>query len=707
MKGLLTFKPRIKTVLQSEANECGLACLTMLANFHRHDISLSYLRSLYQLSQRGMTLAEIVTLAGQLDLDTQGLAISNVAELANLKCPALLHWNGNHFVVLEKIVAGTFHVHDPAFGLRTYSAEDIERHFSGVALEFEPRVKFEAIKAQKKSRFWSVFKSCRGIEHTIAVVATLSFASNLFALTTPVFMEVALDSVIPQYDLDLLTVIAVGMMLFAIFEASSRWLRDVVTLRSATIFEIFFTRNIVGHAFRLPLKFFELRHPGDFVTRLSSVDHIKTFLVSGFVASVADGSMSVLMVALMFYYSPVMAWASILTLAVAIIIRLLTYPRIAQYTTEVLEARSEEQTRLIDGLINIATLKVHNTGEYFCLKWFDSFTKFANAGFRTRKLTIDTDLLLHVIFTFGTVATLYIGVTDVMKSVASIGILYAFFALRNSFFANMNSLILNLLQLSIMRAHLERLDDVLDEIPEQSEGRIGIDRAIRHSLKLENVTIQFDRSASPLLERVNLQIDVQNCELIAIQGESGSGKSSLLKVIASLHRPSSGTVMVDGQPLDAFGLHEYRANISAVFPEDALFAGSVTDNLTMFAPDVSRQQIEQALLAVDLLEEIYRLPQGFATLLSDESPVMSTGQRRRLLLARAICRKPRLLLLDEVTANLDPQTEEKIVGALKLIPAAKIFVTHSDRLLRQVDRSYRAIGGRLIEIPHLRPRISA
>jgi ATP-binding cassette subfamily B protein RaxB len=443
MKGLLTFKPRIKTVLQSEANECGLACLTMLANFHRHDISLSYLRSLYQLSQRGMTLAEIVTLAGQLDLDTQGLAISNVAELANLKCPALLHWNGNHFVVLEKIVAGTFHVHDPAFGLRTYSAEDIERHFSGVALEFEPRVKFEAIKAQKKSRFWSVFKSCRGIEHTIAVVATLSFASNLFALTTPVFMEVALDSVIPQYDLDLLTVIAVGMMLFAIFEASSRWLRDVVTLRSATIFEIFFTRNIVGHAFRLPLKFFELRHPGDFVTRLSSVDHIKTFLVSGFVASVADGSMSVLMVALMFYYSPVMAWASILTLAVAIIIRLLTYPRIAQYTTEVLEARSEEQTRLIDGLINIATLKVHNTGEYFCLKWFDSFTKFANAGFRTRKLTIDTDLLLHVIFTFGTVATLYIGVTDVMKSVASIGILYAFFALRNSFFANMNSLILN------------------------------------------------------------------------------------------------------------------------------------------------------------------------------------------------------------------------------------------------------------------------
>jgi ATP-binding cassette subfamily B protein RaxB len=271
----------------------------------------------------------------------------------------------------------------------------------------------------------------------------------------------------------------------------------------------------------------------------------------------------------------------------------------------------------------------------------------------------------------------------------------------------MNSLILNVLQLSIMRAHFERLDDVLDENPEQDAGRIGIDRAIRRSLKLENVTIQFDRGASPLLEKVNLRIDVERCESIAIMGESGSGKSSLLKVIASLHKPFSGIVVVDGQPLDTFGLHEYRANIGAVFAEDALFAGSVTENLTLYSPDVTRNQIEEALRAVDLLEEIYRLPQGFATLLSDESPILSTGQRRRLLLARAICRKPRLLLLDEVTANLDPQTEEKIVAALKLVPAAKIFVTHSDRLLRQVDRCYRAIDGQLIEVPQLRPRITA
>jgi len=703
---ILGKKRRLKTVLQSEANECGLACLTMLANFHGHDISLSYLRSLFPLSRRGITLAEIVRLADQLDLDAQGFAVTNVTELANLKCPALLHWNGNHFVVLEKVIRGVFHVQDPAFGPRTYSADDIERHFSGAALEFEPRVKFEVIKAAKKSRFWSVFKACRGIENTIGVIAVLTFAASIFALTMPVFMELALDTVIPQYDLDLLTIIAIGMALFTVFEALSRWLRNLVTLKSSTVFEIFFTRNVVGHAFRLPVKFFELRHPGDFLTRLASIDHIKTFLVHGFVSSVADGALSILIVIMMFYYSPTMASASVATLLVAIVIRLVSYPKIAAYTTATLEARSIEQARLIDGIQSIATLKVHNTSELFCLKWFDSFTRFANAGFRSEKLTIDTDLLLHVIFMVGTVTTLYIGVTDVMKSTTSIGILYAFFALRGSFFMNMNSLILNLLQVSIMKAHFDRLDDVLDEPLETRIGRLGTDRVIRNTLRLEGVNVQFDRGSKPLLEDINLQIDIQQHESIAIIGESGCGKSSLLKIIASLHAPMVGRLLVDDQPLQAFGLHEYRANLGAVFAEDGLFGGTVLENLTMFSPDIDTALLEEALRAVDLLDEIYRLPQGFATLLSNESPILSTGQRRRLLLARAIARRPRLMLLDEITANLDPQTEEKIAQALNTIPAAKIFVTHSERLLRHVDQIYRAANGRLTPATSLSPQMS-
>ncbi|MCL2713033.1 MAG: peptidase domain-containing ABC transporter [Alphaproteobacteria bacterium] len=708
---ILSRKRRVRTVLQGEANECGLACLAMVANYHSHDISLSYLRSLFPLSLRGMTFGEIVRLADKLDLDAQGFAISKVKEVAELKCPAILHWNGNHIVVLEKVVRGVFYIHDPAFGVRRYSLEDVKQHFAGTALEFEPRVKFNAIKAAKKSRYWSVFKACRGIESTIAVVAVMSFGASLFALTTPVFLEVALDNVIPQYDVDLLLMITIGMALFTSYEAVARWLRDFVTLQSSTVFEIFFTRNVVGHAFRLPVRFFELRHPGDFLTRLASIDHIRTFLVTGFVSSVADGAMSLLTVVMMFYYSPTMAGVSVGVLIVALVVRVATYPKIAEYTTATLEARSEEQARLIDGLQSVATLKVHNTEELFCLKWFDNFTRFANAGFRTGKLTIDTDLLLHILFMVGTVVTLYIGVADVMKNEASvakggttIGILYAFFALRGSFFNAMNALIMNLLQLSVMKAHFARLDDILDEAQETNIGRVGGERSIRSAVRIEDVNIQFDRGTKPLVEGINFQLNVAAHESIAIIGDSGCGKSSLLKVVSSLHAPFTGRVLVDELPLSAFGLHEYRANLGVVFPEDNLFSGTVVDNLTIFSQEVDGKRVEEALAMVDLLEEVHRLPQGLATLLSNESPILSTGQRRRLLLARAIVRQPRLLLLDEITANLDPQTEEKIVSALSRVPAAKVFVTHSERLLRYVNQIYHITEGRMVPVTYQRSK---
>ncbi len=210
--------------------------------------------------------------------------------------------------------------------------------------------------------------------------------------------------------------------------------------------------------------------------------------------------------------------------------------------------------------------------------------------------------------------------------------------------------------------------------------------------------MQFGRADEPILTGASLTIDIERAETIAIIGTSGSGKSSLMKILASLHEPAHGRVVVDGAPLDQFGRRAYRDNLGVVFADDGLFSGTVADNLSLFDPSVSRAEMEAALVRVGLAEEIERLPQGFATQISEENGLLSTGQRRRLILARALCRRPRLLLLDEVTANLDPETETALVDSLRSVRAAKVFVTHSERLLDQVDRVLRIENRRLVEV---------
>ncbi|MET7243677.1 peptidase domain-containing ABC transporter [Methylobacterium sp. EM32] len=699
LKRALSPRRRVRSILQNEANECGLAALAMVANYHRHDIDLAYLRALFPLSRNGMTLASIVQLADSLDLDASGYALDGVTELEQVALPAILHWRGNHFVVLEKIARGRYHVQDPEFGLRVYERADMERLFGGVVLEFAPRMDFRAIKVGDRLKLFDILRSARGLGGTVWQITLVSVAISLLGLTTPVLLQIALDVVIPQVDLDLMQMLAAGLVLMMLFEAFGQWLRGYIALRASTLLQLQFTRNVVGHALRLPLSYFELRHPGDFVTRIQSIDTIRTFMVGGLVTSFADIGTSFLLVGLMYYYSPVMASITLATLAAVLAMRFVTFPTLNRATAGSLEARSQEQASLIDGLQRIGSLKAHNSTELFAMNWFESFARFANLDFRAKKAGLDAEFLMHVVIAISTVATLYLGITGVIKNTLTIGTLYAFIALRTDFFDRVNHLTSSLLQLAALKVHVARLEDVIGQAPEEGLHEAMVHRAIRKEVRVDNVTIQFGRGDEPILTGASLTIDVGRCETIAIVGASGSGKSSLMRILASLTEPAAGSVTVDGAPLSQFGKREYRANLGVVFADDGLFAGTVADNLSLFDPAVSHAEMEAALVRVSLREEIERLPQGYATHVSEEGSVLSTGQRRRLLLARAICRRPRLMLLDEVTANLDPATEVALVESLKGVKAAKVFITHSERLLDQVNRVFRIENGRLTEDP--------
>lgn len=687
-------KPRVRTLLQSEQQECGLACMAMIANAYGHNVDLPYLRSLHEIHRGGMSLAELYHLAGNFGLDPRGLSVQNLDDLSGLKMPAILHWEGRHYVVLDSVRGGKYVVHDPAVGRRVFSRADFAKHFSGVALEFQPRMSMEKIASKEGGlSLWDVIRSTTGFESSFWKILSVSVTIGLLTLATPILLQVSLDFVLPQTDVDLLGIIAIGLCALLLFETIGNWLRDMVILRTSIGMQVQFSRSVVSHGLRLPLRYFEARHPGDFVTRLGSIDQVKAFAADGLIRSLADAGVSIISVALMFYYSVEMTLMVLGTLLLAIGARTLFLARTREATTESLTAKADEVSTLLDGLDRMPTLKAHNVSARFERRWFEKLARFAGRDFVSRRLQIDTQLVVHCIVIFGTVATLYAGIGAVLQNKMTIGMLYAFFALRSSFFAMADTLTNNLMHLTVISSHVKRLEDVIQYAPETTAKASMIRKAIRRQVELKDVAISFGQEERAVVTNASFVIDVENSERIAIIGESGSGKSSLLKVIASLAQPSAGTMLIDGKPLARFGVMEYRNNIGAVFAEDGLFNATLAENVSLFDPDIPLDHILAALRMVGLDNEIDALPQGLATIVSNNNSLLSTGQRRRVLAARVICRRPRLMLFDEITANLDAQTEWDLLESLSRLPGGKIFVTHSERLLGFVDRAYRMKDG--------------
>jgi ATP-binding cassette subfamily B protein RaxB len=692
-------KPRVRTMLQSEQQECGLACLAMIANAHGHDVDLPYMRSIHQINRGGMSLAELHNLGGIFGLDARGLGVEKIDDLEGVKLPAILHWENRHYVVLEAIKRGRYVIQDPAVGRRVFVRKEFEKHFSGVALEFEPRVQMEKLVSRDEGlTLWALIKSTIGFKAALWKILGVSFAIGLLALATPILLQVALDFVLPQADVDLLTILAIGLCALLIFEAVGGWLRDMVILRTSIGMQLQFSRSVVGHGLRLPLRYFERRQAGDFITRLNSVDQVKAFAADGMVRALADAAVSIISVGLMFAYSVPMTFMVLATLLLALGVRMLYMRRTREATTEALTAKADEVSALLDGLDRIQIIKAHNISGRIERRWFEKLSRYASRDFHSRRLQVDNQFLVHGIVVIGTVATLYAGVAKVLVSEMTIGMLYAFFALRSSFFAMADTLMSNLMQLTVISSHVRRLEDIIQNEPESSGKHTIIRRGIRRDVEVKDVGIIFGEGERPVVESASLRIDVERGERIAIIGESGSGKSSLLKVIASIAPASRGSILVDGQPLSRFGVMEYRANIGAVFAEDGLFNATVAENVSLFDPEVPTERIVEALRLVGLDGEMEMLPQGIATIVANNNTLLSTGQRRRVLAARVICRQPRLMLFDEITANLDADTERNLLECLCKLPGGKIFVTHSERLLGYVDKAYRLKNGVLTEV---------
>ena len=693
-------KRRVRHVQQTEITECGLASLAMIANFHGLDIDIGTLRRRFSPSLRGASLKNLIEIAQQLGFVTRAVKLP-LEQVGNLHAPAVLHWDMSHFVVLERTRNGKALIHDPAARSRWYKSEELSRHFTGVALELRPGDDFEPVEARERLRLPQLWRRVTGLKRALAQTLALSLVIQTFVLASPYYMQVAIDRALPALDLDLLTVLALGFGLFTIINVGASLLRSFVLLSAGTSLSYGIIANVARRLFRLPVSWFEKRHVGDILSRFQSVIPIQQALTQGAVGALVDGVFAALILIVMFLYSTWLTLLAVAALALYALIRWITFSLQREAQQEAIVAAAKEQSIMIESIRGMVTLRLLNKEGARHSQWLTRLTNVTNSGVRLGRIGIWQQTANGLIFGIETVLSVWLAIRSVMTGGFSVGMVFAYMSYKGQFLQRIISLIDQTITFRMLSLHLERLSDIaladqdksFDE--PQPPGQI-----FKGGIELRNVRFRYSPTDPYVLDGVNLV--VQPGEHIAITGPSGGGKSTLVKIILGLLEPEEGEVLVEGVRLPRFGYKHYRDQIGAVLQDDNLFAGSLADNIALFdeAPDMTR--IVAAAQAAAIGEELARMPMGYETLLHDMGTTLSGGQKQRLLIARALYRNPKLLVLDEGTSHLDPATEMRVNATVDGLGITRIVIAHRLETVAVADHVYLMHEARLngpIEIP--------
>lgn len=688
-------RSRVRLIRQTEASECGLASLTMIANFHGLNTDMGAMRRRFAMSMRGASLRTLISISDHLGLSARAVRLP-LAELRNLQVPAVLHWNMNHFVVLERVAGDKALIHNPDGRSSWMPLAEVSDHFTGVALELRPGDRFERRTERTRLRLSGLWRNITGLRRAIVQTLVLSLILQAFVMASPYYMQVAIDSALPALDGDLLVVLAVGFGLFAVINAGAALLRALVLLSAGSSVGFGIAVNVARRLLRLPVDWFERRHTGDILSRFQSIGPIQKLLTEGAVASIVDGALAVATLTVMIFYSPLLALIAVLAFLAYTGVRLLlfSFQREAQEASIV--AIGKEQTTLIETLRGITTLRLFDQEMMRHALWQTRRVDAVNADVRLARVGIWTGVANVLIFGIENVLTVWIAVGLVMKGGGfSLGMVFAYMAYKAQFIQKVGSLTDQLIQFRMIGLHLQRLSDIALSDEDPSFGpSAAVETPLEGRVELRNVHYRYSPSDPVVLKGVCLTVEPG--EHVAITGPSGGGKSTLVKVILGLVEPDDGELLVDGLPLRRFGHKSYHRQIAAVLQDDSLFAGSLADNIALFDDHLDMERVTRAGRSASIHDDIMQMPMQYETLVGDMGSTLSGGQKQRVLLARALYRAPRVLIMDEGTAHLDSAHEAAVNRELSTLGITRIVVAHRKETIAAADRVLILDRGRFI-----------
>jgi ATP-binding cassette, subfamily B, bacterial CvaB/MchF/RaxB len=685
--GLFNFtgRGRLPVIQQTEAAECGLACLAMIASYHGHRIDLNTLRRRHPISLQGVTLRALIEVATHLNLVCRPVRFE-LGHLRQLHLPTIVHWNMNHFVVLKSVTRTGIVVHDPACGRKFFPIMEASKHLTGVALELSPSESFPLKDETARLPFSILWNQMRGNTHALAQIFILSVVLEAFVIASPFYLQLTVDEVIARSDADLLVVLAIGFGLLTAIKIAANAIRSLimVIVQNALHFQI--GARLFHHLVRLPIAYFEKRHIGDILSRFTSIEPIRNALAEGMIAAAIDGMMAIATLAMIFLYSTQLALVVLTAFVLYAAVRLGLYRVFRERSQAVIETRAQESSTLIETVRAIQSLKLFNRETERESLWLNRYAEVVSANVSLGRTRISFTTIRDVIFGLETVITIYLAARLALSNSLTIGMIFAFMSYKQQFTEKAALLVEKALDFRILELHLERLADVaLTPLERGYDRPLAYTRQIQGQIALRHVSFRYAETEPFVLEDISLIVGAG--QSVTIMGPSGGGKTTLVKIMLGLLEPTSGEVLIDGVPLLTLGYKAYREQIGAVMQEDQLLSGSIADNICFFDTSFDSERMIQCAELADIHEEIMAMPMTYNTLIGDMGSSLSGGQKQRVLLARALYHQPRILFLDEGTAHLDVDSERCINDTLKQLRMTRISVAHrppdgTDRVVR-------------------------
>jgi ATP-binding cassette subfamily B protein RaxB len=694
----------VRTIYQNEVAECGYACLAMVLSHLGRATEVRELSAFRPISANGLTLMDLYDVAVEFGLAVQAYRF-DVADLRELARGSIVHFGGAHFVVFDRYRGGYVHIIDPATGRRRVSLDTFVANVSGYLLECAPTPQLPRIRA--KSRVPAALARVRAsnpqTSAQIAKVLFVALGSQFAILAMPYLGNLVLDYVVATDNLNLLNVLVLTFAsLFAVGALSQYVQTRLIELLNGRA-QIGMTEGLLGHLLRNPLPWFEKRNVGDLFARLKAQDEINSYATRTVVSLYIDAVVGLLALALMLVQSWRLTALALAIFAFYVAVAFALFVRMCDTHALVMERAARCDDALIETIRAASLIKLSQGETRRTALFMMKYRELIAATLKSNQLGGLRDAILKLVDYADMIVITWLAARLMLTGGISVGVFYSFLIYKSLMSERLASSINALFGYFMLSVPVARVDDIVKCDSERYTPPADSHRAVEISafrgIEIRGVTFRYGVSDRPVLRKAEL--DIRKGDKIVITGPSGSGKSTLFKLLAAAEPLQQGHIALNGIAWQNLYVDEIRRHATHMRQGDIILHGSIADNISLFAASVDEARIHRLLDDVGLLDDVMRLPMRTRTIISDTIANISAGQRQRLLLARALYQRRELLLLDEPTSNLDPDSVRRIVALLLRLDCTVVVITHDMTLAAAFDRRYRLSDGELVREAHV------